>query len=226
MYSSEHEVLAQNPEAEQVLPPEKALMREVVAGSASAFAELYALHAAPIHRYLWRFVGNEALADDILQEVFLKVFLMAYTYDTRNNLKSWLYSIARHTACDSVRKSNRRHEVSIATAPAGTDSDRVSFGDLIESHEPPCDAHITQTEGQRIIDEEVAALSPEHRDVVVGFYRAGKRYSQIAEEQCIPVGTVKSRLHAALDCLRKNIIMHYPEYASDPCISPAPKRVA
>ncbi len=227
MDSLAHETLANAVETDGVLSSEKALMQEVAQGASGAFDRLHARYAHSLRLHLSRLLPHEKDVEDILQDVWLRVFRHADAYDPqKSSPKTWMFSIARHAAADMGRKHARNREVlSIHNAPEN-ESDTYSLGDLIESHEPPSDARITLVEEQRIVGEELAALPGDLRDVVVRFYLDGEHYLEIADRLGIPIGTVKSRLHAALLRLGNQMHKHHPEFASDPCISPAPKRAA
>ena len=87
------------------------LMKRYQDGDGSVLAEIYRDIAPGLLNYLFRWCGDRALSEDILQEVFLKVHKVRHTYGPGRPVKPWLYAIARHVAIDAFRKRERRREV-------------------------------------------------------------------------------------------------------------------
>jgi RNA polymerase sigma-70 factor (ECF subfamily) len=172
------------------------LLRRHQAGAPDAFETLTRRYAAELYGFVFRFVGNHAATEDLVQETFLQVHLSADTFDADRQFKPWLYTIAANKARDFLRSRGRRMGLSLDVP---TEADRPSAGELLESHEPAVTAEL-ETEQQRARVQAVVATMPEHlRMILVLGYFQQLSYAEIAEVLNIPVGTVKSRLHAAVN---------------------------
>jgi RNA polymerase sigma-70 factor (ECF subfamily) len=93
------------------------LMQRTGRGDLAAFGELFDRHQPGVHAFLARFLGNATLAEDVVQEVFLRVWRYRQSFDARQRFTAWLYGIARHTALTEAGRSHRR-ELSLDELPA------------------------------------------------------------------------------------------------------------
>jgi len=93
--------------------PDVALMMALKNGDPSAFADLVARHQSRVVALIYRFVGNETEAEDLAQEVFLRVFRTRDRYEPRARFSTWLYRIASNVSLNSLRSRSRRHTVSM-----------------------------------------------------------------------------------------------------------------
>jgi RNA polymerase sigma-70 factor (ECF subfamily) len=152
-----------------------------------AFAGLYDRHAAPIHRYVTRRLGD-GLADDVVAETFLAAFRQRRRYDVRRpDARPWLYGIAAN-----VIGKHRRSEVRMLQAFARTGADPVadSYGDRIDSR-------VSASAAGPHLAAALAALAARDRDVLLLIAWADLSYDEVASALEIPVGTVRSRLNRA-----------------------------
>jgi RNA polymerase sigma factor (sigma-70 family) len=152
-----------------------------------AFAALYDRHAAPIHRFAGRRLGDQ-LADDVVGETFLAAFRRRKRYDLRRaDARPWLYGIAAN-----VIGKHRRAEVRMLRAFARTGADPVAAG-----HADLVDSRVCAAAVQRDLAAALAALTAGDRDVLLLIAWADLSYEETAAALGIPVGTVRSRLHRA-----------------------------
>ncbi len=152
-----------------------------------AFAGLYDRHAAPIHRYVTRRLGD-GLADDVVAETFLAAFRQRRRYDVRRpDARPWLYGIAAN-----VIGKHRRSEVRMLQAFARTGADPVadSYGDRVDSR-------VSASAAGPHLAAALAALAARDRDVLLLIAWADLSYDEVASALEIPVGTVRSRLNRA-----------------------------
>ena len=153
-----------------------------------AFAELYDRHAAPIHRYVTRRLGDGA-ADDVVAETFLVAFGSRHRYDlARSDARPWLYGIAAN-----VIGKHRRTEVRMWRALARTETDNPTA----ESHADRVDNRVSAATVQRELAAAMAGLSAGDRDVLLLIAWADLSYDEVAAALNIPIGTVRSRLNRA-----------------------------
>lgn len=167
-------------------------------GDRGAFRSLIERHHDDLLRFLRRLTGDHQLAEDIFQDAFLQVHLSAHTFDTSRAFRPWLFTIAANKARDQLRKRTRRAELELS-APAGGDSDRpATFVDLMEIDVPGPDAAALEAERDAAVQRAIERLSLPLREILLLAYFQRLSYAQIADELGIPLGTVKSRLHAAV----------------------------
>lgn len=151
------------------------------------FGELYQRHAAVIHRYAARRLGEHA-AEDITADTFLSAFRVRTRYDlTRPNARPWLYGIAAN-----LIGKQRRAEVRALRALARTGHDPVA--DIWTDRS---DSRVTAQAAQAQLAGALAALSAGDRDVLLLVAWADLSYQEVADALSIPVGTVRSRLNRA-----------------------------
>lgn len=172
------------------------LMARVRAGDRGAFEALYLRFGSPVMRFLYRLCGDRALAEDLTQDVFLKVWRAAPGWRPVGKVGTWLFQIAKHHAWNEGAKRRRRRAIQgdAWTAEAEQTRDR---------HDQPPAERISRIEGVRRVEAALAELSPKLRLVFVLLRLEGLSLADTAEVAGIPVGTVKSRAAAAEAALRK-----------------------
>jgi RNA polymerase sigma-70 factor (ECF subfamily) len=168
-------------------------------GQTEAFGVLVRRYERELYGYLRRYLGDGNLAEDVFQNTFLQLYLKSGQYEPGRPVRPWLYTIATHQAIDALRRGARHQAVSLdVQREAGGDGEAQTLMDLLENREPgPLEMAHGQERRQRVraaVDQLPAFL----RQVLVMAYYQGLKYREIADVLGIPVGTVKSRLHAAL----------------------------
>lgn len=160
------------------------LMERAAGGDEAAFATVVAEHQEAIARFCARFLGDEALAADLTQEVFISAWNDRARYRERGRLRTYLLRIARNRCLAAARKRSSRARL----------RNRWQLPERRESGEPS---------EARNIDRALGTLRPAYRELVVLRYLEELEISEIAEVTTLKVGTVKSRLSRALTALRK-----------------------
>jgi RNA polymerase sigma-70 factor (ECF subfamily) len=179
------------------------LLEEYRAGDHAAFEELVQRYRDELLHFLIRFLGSRAAAEDVFQDTFLQVHLSADSFDVERRLKPWLFTIAANKARDYHRKNVRRAALSL-NAGVGAEEDRGDFIDLLDANLPSPDAPILDSERSRLVKGVVDDLPVHLREILLLSYFQRLSYNQIADALKIPLGTVKSRLHAAVAAFAKN----------------------
>jgi RNA polymerase sigma-70 factor (ECF subfamily) len=171
------------------------LLAQYLAGDAGAFEFLVRRYADDLHGFLVRFVGDAA-AEDLVQETFLQVHLAAQSFDPQRSFRPWLYTIAANKARDFLRSRARKHEQTL-DSPGG-DGEGPSAAQLLAADGPSVAEERGAEETRQAVRALIARM-PEHLQLILmlGYYQK-LAYAEIAEILDIPVGTVKSRLHAAV----------------------------
>ena len=168
-------------------------------GDPEALTAILACYQHRLYRYLCRLVHDPALADDLFQQTWLRVMEKIARYDARARFDTWLFSVAHNLAIDHLR---RQRGISLDQPYAGEGDSRTSPADRLRS--PGLDPleELLESERAAILAAGMQELPAIHREVLSLRFEEGMRLEQIAEVAAVPVSTVKSRLHRALEGLR------------------------
>jgi RNA polymerase sigma-70 factor (ECF subfamily) len=168
-------------------------------GQKEAFGVLVRRYERELFGYLRRYLGDASLAEDVFQNTFLQLFKSTSQYEPGRPVRPWLYTIATNQAIDALRRNSRHQAVSLDQGREDLgEGDVHSLLEMLESRGPsPGEAAEIQERRERI-RASVDQLPDFLRQVLVLAYYQGLKYREIADILDIPVGTVKSRLHAAL----------------------------
>ncbi len=174
-------------------------------GRPEDFNELVRRYERELYRHLARYLRDASLADDVFQNTFLQVHLKRKLYEDGRPVRPWLYAIATHQAVDSLRKLGRHPTLSLDQRgdSQGGETDAGSLINLLISDTPGPLAQLTGEERSRWVRDSVAKLPDLLRETLVMAYYQDLKYREIADALDIPVGTVKSRLHAAIAKLQE-----------------------
>ncbi len=174
------------------------LLQRHLAGEEEAFTALVRRYERELYNFLARFTGDAALAEDVFQEAFLQLHVSAATFDTSKRLKPWLFTIAANKARDALRSRSRRPAAPLDATVAGTDNERTTYADLMPADIPAPDESLLNLEERRAVENIVSEMPENLRIVLSLSYFSDLPYKEIAEILGVPLGTVKSRLHAAV----------------------------
>lgn len=168
-------------------------------GEAEAFGALVRRYERELFGYLQRYVGDSSLAEDVFQNTFLQVYVKSGQYEAGRPVRPWLYTIATHQAIDALRRNGRHQAASLDEARRESDDGELTgLMEMLHSRGPgPLEA-ASAGERREQVRASVDRLPEFLRQVLILAYYQGMRYREIADILDIPVGTVKSRLHAAL----------------------------
>lgn len=177
------------------------LVERYRAGRTEAFEALLERYRLELFHFLVRMTGSRSLADDVFQEAFLQVHVSIDSFETDRRFKPWLFTIAANKARDQLRRSHRRPEsplmAPISNSGGGGEAG-PTFIDLMQDDTPLPEEDASRRETQERVRQAVAEM-PEHlREIIVLSYFHRFPYQEIAQMLGIPLGTVKSRLHAAV----------------------------
>ncbi len=182
-------------------PPEtdEQLLGRFRAGERDVFGTLVRRYERELFGYLRRYLGDDDLADDVFQNTFVQVYLKIQQYEPGRPARPWLYAIATNQAIDALRRRNRRADqrADAAVSPDEDGHPRPLFELLPAPGDGPPDS-ADRSEQRELVRAAVDKLPDLLRQVVILAYFQGLKYRDIADALEIPVGTVKSRLHAAL----------------------------
>ncbi|CRK57506.1 RNA polymerase sigma-54 factor RpoN [Alloactinosynnema sp. L-07] len=157
--------------------------------SDQALRAAYRAHGPELYRFALRTLRDEGGAQDVVQEVFLRAWRAADRYDPDvASLRVWLFAIARHVVVDEVRRSTARPARVFGLIPEEPAQDAEGFDER----------HLTAW----LIEEALTRISPEHRGALIETYFRGRSHAEVAAEQGVPTGTLRSRLFYGLKSLR------------------------
>ncbi len=167
-------------------------------GRSEDLTELVHRYERELYRYLARYVGDRSLADDVFQNTFLQVHLKRGLYEDGRPLRPWLYTIATNQAVDALRRAGRHPTVSLDQRNESSESSAGALIDMLVADTPGPLSELQGEERREWVKTAIAKLPDTLRQTLILAYYQDLKYREIAEILKIPVGTVKSRLHAAL----------------------------
>lgn len=171
------------------------VVQRLAAGDRDAVAELYDRHAARVMGLAVRIVRNSSDAEDVVQEVFSQAWRTAPNYQpTRGTVAGWLLMMARTRAIDRLRSRQTRRD-----AIDGPDPDALAADGA------PVPEQLIATQEASRVREAMLALPAEQRTAIELAYFEGLTQTEIAERTQTPLGTVKTRIRAALTSLRRSV---------------------
>jgi RNA polymerase sigma-70 factor, ECF subfamily len=175
------------------------LMARFRKGHTDTFGVLLRRYERELFGYLRRYLGDSELAEDVFQNTFLQLYQKSSQYELGRPFRPWLYTIATHQAIDALRRNSRHQALSLDQHQAeSAEGDVRTLLEMLEAQGPGPLDQVQSEERRERIRASVDQLPDFMRQVVVLAYYQGMKYRDIAEIMNIPVGTVKSRLHAAL----------------------------
>jgi RNA polymerase sigma-70 factor (ECF subfamily) len=177
------------------------LMVQYQKGEVRAFEVLLTRHRKPVYNFVLRFVGERETAEDLLQDVFMRVIKGAEAYKRQAKFTTWLYTIARNLCVDQTRRRKHRKHASL-DAPMDTSEESGTLMDVIPSNEMASDRKSLNKQLHQQMQAAIAALSEEQREVFLMREFLDMPFRQIADVVGVPENTVKSRMRYALEKLR------------------------
>ena len=152
------------------------MIRAAAEGDVAAFDALVRSHQVPVYRFVRHLVGDDAVADDVTQETFIRVYQRLRSFQFRSRFSTWLFQIARNAAIDEIRGRDRRARLALAAPPPSPPSSPDARAELRAA---------------------LASLSPKMLEALVLVEVFGLSYAETAEVLGVPVGTAKTRVFHA-----------------------------
>jgi len=179
---------------------DEALMRRVCMRDVDAFRVLYGRYEIRVFNFVFRCVGERALAEDLLQETFWRMWQAAHTFDpARGAFRSWIYRVALNATRSEMGLKRHSREIREGDT-AGETTSRTGQG-------PADDPEIRFARGETaaLVAAALAGLSPAMREVVALRCMEGMKFSEIAAVTGAPAATLKTRFHRAIAELRRRL---------------------
>jgi RNA polymerase sigma-70 factor (ECF subfamily) len=166
-------------EERRVQETDPQLIRAAASGDLDAFEQIVRLHQQHVWRFLRKLLADDAAAEDVTQETFIRVYRRLPSFTFQSSFSTWLLQVARNAGIDELRARRRRARLPTALAPALTGR----AGDTGQARVE--------------IDAALATLPVDLRETLLLVEVLGLRYAEAATVLDVPLGTVKSRMHAA-----------------------------
>jgi RNA polymerase sigma-70 factor, ECF subfamily len=172
------------------------LVRRCIAGDAVAWEEIVQRYNRRIYNICYRFAGSADDAQDLTQEVFIKMYRTLSSYDVeRGAFMTWLTTMTRNLLVDHFRKTKQDRVTDSMDAVPSEHEDAQPLSEQIQDHSAAPDAHVRMREVSETVHAALAKLSPELREAVILRDLQDMDYREIATVLKVPEGTVKSRIN-------------------------------
>ena len=172
------------------------LVRRCVAGDAAAWEEIVRKYHRRIYNICYRFAGTADDAQDLTQEVFIKMYRTLGSYDVeRGAFVTWVTTMTRNLLVDHFRKTKQDRMTDSLDATASDHEDAMPLSDKIEDKALPPDAGVQSRETREAVHAALQKLSPDLREAVILRDLQDLDYREIAQVLKVPEGTVKSRIN-------------------------------
>ena len=172
------------------------LVRRCISGDAVAWEEIVQRYNRRIYNICYRFVGTSDDAQDLTQEVFIKMFRTLSSYDVeRGAFMTWVTTITRNLLVDHFRKSKQDRMTDSLDATPSEHEDAMPLSEKIEDKAPTADTGVQSRETRELVHNALQKLSPELREAVILRDLQDMDYKDIATVLKVPEGTVKSRIN-------------------------------
>ena len=163
---------------------DEALIASIAQGDKRALQTLYGRHNVRVYRFALRFLNDEALAEDMVSEVFFDVWRQAERFEARSKVSTWLLAMARNKALSVLRRRS-------------TEELDEEVAEFIEDPSDNPEVSMQKKQQTSLLQECLTQLSPAHREIVDLIYYHGKTIDEVVEIIGVPVNTVKTRMFYA-----------------------------
>lgn len=172
------------------------LVRRCVAGDAAAWEEIVQRYNRRIYNICYRFAGSPDDAQDLTQEVFIRMYRTLNSYDVeRGAFMTWVTTLTRNLLVDHFRKTKQDRMTDSLDANPSDHEDAMPLGDRIPDQGPAPDSGVQSREARETVHLALQKLSPELREAVILRDLQDMDYKEIATVLKVPEGTVKSRIN-------------------------------
>jgi RNA polymerase sigma-70 factor (ECF subfamily) len=172
------------------------LIRRCLAGDSSAWEEIVRLHNRRIYNLCYRFTNSPDDAQDLTQDVFIRVYRTLSSYDIgKGAFTTWLTTLTRNLLVDHFRRSKQDRITDSIDVGLREEEDSLSLSDRLEDPGPTPDDRLASKETQRMVQQALTRLSPDLREAVILRDLQDMDYKEIAAVLRVPEGTVKSRIN-------------------------------
>ncbi len=182
------------------------LMALYLEGDVGAFKVLMDRHSGPVFNFILRRCGgSKEVAEDILQDTFVRVIKNASSFQRKAKFTTWLYTIARNLCIDALRKASYRRHPSLDQPLSSSEGSGGTLMDKVANNDRGAESAAGDNEFKTRLQTALDDLPEEQREVFIMREFQGLKFWEIAEIVGIPENTIKSRMRYALQGLRKSL---------------------
>ncbi len=180
------------------------ILRGLRAGIEDAYEELISRYEQPVYSMVFRLLGNQSDACDVVQEVFLKIFRGVRSFREQSSLRTWIYRIAVNEAYNHRRWFARHCRCEVPLDSEGNSEHANSLESALDPGRSPFDLTL-DNENRALIERALSRINPIFRTAVVLRDIQNLSYEEIAEILQVSLGTVKSRILRGREALRREL---------------------
>ena len=189
------------------------LVTQALDGDQTAFEMLVSRYNTPLFNFICHCLGDYDLACDILQQVFLQLYISMPTLRTGEPLKAWLFQVARNRCLDELR---RKRAIHFSELEASNDDDDLSPLDIMPDLHPQPDEMAERNDLQQKLRQAIDTLPPKFRSVVLLRYAGQLSFSEIGKTLNMPEATAKTYFQRARPLLRQAMAPHWKSGLATP----------
>ena len=172
------------------------LVRRCVAGDAEAWETFVRQYQRRVYNLCYRFCGSASDAEDLTQDVFIKMYRSLQAYDVeRGSLITWMTTLTRNMLVDHFRRTRQERLTDSLDASQSTEEEGPTLADRLEDQRRPPDQGVEAREAREQVQQALQKLSPDLREAVILRDIQDMDYREIAQALKVPEGTVKSRIN-------------------------------
>lgn len=177
------------------------LVADYIAGEETALDLLIKRYLKPVYGFAFHYVGDDEVAADIAQDVFLKTWKNIKRFDQKRKFKTWIFEIAKNTALDHLKKKK-----AVTFSKLSPDlGEGIQFEETLTEDLPLPDEILEEKMTRERLEAAIALLPPDYRAVLVLRYHDQLNFQEVAEVLGKPLNTIKSQYRRALVQLRHNL---------------------
>ena len=187
--------MERTPEQEAAQEALAKLVRQCIAGDSQAWQQLVLSQHRRVYAICYRFTGSSYDAEDLTQEVFLKLYKNLTSFDLqKGSFQTWITTLARNLLVDHFRRTRQDRATDSIDASFDGEEDGPTIADRLADHRESQEKHVANLELRGRIQKALGQLSPELREAVILRDLEDMDYKEISQVLRIPEGTVKSRI--------------------------------
>ncbi len=170
------------------------------AGRPEAFSRLLAEFGPRLYRYFYRACGSEADAEDMVQELFVRLLEKIGSYEHQGKFEHWLFRVAANLSRDRLRHKARTGPI---LSLQHVTHDELELGDTLAADGPEPDGRMQQAQQMDALQKALSQLPPPDREIILMRHYGGMSFKELAEHFNLPLGTALAKVHRGLKKLQK-----------------------
>jgi len=188
------------------------VIERCLAGEPEAWEEIVRTHNRRIYNICYRFTGSPDDAEDVTQEVFIKIYRTLQSYDSQKGaFTTWITTVTRNLLVDNYRRNKMDRLSQSMDAPMGSEEDSLTLGDQIADTQPTQDDRVATQQTQKMVQDALLKVSPDLREALILRDLHDMDYKEIAAALRVPEGTVKSRINRGRTELARLLQRNYKQ---------------